>query len=64
MLVLQGMVADLVKSALMRNARLMNSRLKGPKRMMTSVVALLKKDAKEDLLPTNVRSTRETWEEK
>ena len=27
--------ADLVKSALMRIARLMNSRLKGPKRMMT-----------------------------
>ena len=30
-------VADLVKSALMRIARLLNSRLKGPKRMMTKV---------------------------
>ena len=30
-------VADLVKSARMHTVRLMNSRLKGPKRMMTKV---------------------------
>ena len=30
-------VAGLVKSALMHTVRLMNSRLKGPKRMMTKV---------------------------
>ena len=33
-------VADFGKSALMRIARLMNSRLKGPKRMMTKVQKL------------------------
>ena len=33
-------VAGLVKSALMHTVRLMNSRLKGPKRMMTKVLWL------------------------
>ena len=45
------------KSAHMHTVRLMNSRLKGPKRMMTKVVAMLKKGdwhELEDPLPTNV----------
>ena len=36
-------VADLEKSARMHIDRLMNNQVKGPKRMMTSAVAMLKK---------------------
>ena len=50
-------VVGLGKSAHMHIVRLMNSRLKGPKRMMTKVQCLFRRNVtgmKEDPLPTNV----------
>ena len=59
-------VVGLGKSALARIVRLMNSRQKGPKRMMTKVQWLYGRKVigkKEDLLPTNVTIDKgESWD--